>query len=107
MNILFYLGWFLFLFGKKPTDFAAKTFFWSSHTFGPKPRSCCSEDLFFGLSPVFGSKKVPPRNPARGATISSYALALEVEVSYIASCNILAVNNDPLEDLPEEIFVLQ
>ena len=79
---LWWISYFFHFVWSSPSSFGLKThrffrkdlfFCWSSDTFGPKTHLFCNEDLFFGLHLFLVQKRVPPRNPAPGATIFSNA----------------------------------
>ena len=76
---------------RKPTDFAAKNFFYFLVLiyFGTGNPLILWAKTFFGLHLFLDRKRVPPRNPARGATILSNATANKL---FIAEKNRLSAN---------------
>ena len=77
---LWWRSFFRLRLNRKPTNLAAKTFFfflfWNSHISGPKTHYFDGYDFFFGLHLFLERKGVTPRNSAPGSTIPSKATDL-------------------------------
>ena len=86
---------------RKPTDFAAKTFFFlfyifcSSHTFEPKTHLFCSEDLFFVFTYFWTEKgrhhEIPLRVPPSLATPLIQMAISEKLTPRPSVCNMLEI----------------